>query len=753
MPETGFSFSQIESPAPGASLPSGRHFLRGWVWPKAGGHFADVRARLGERIFPGVHGLARADLATHFNTGRPFVLAEFYVAVEFPVGTTEIVLEVLEIEGRWSAFQTVSYRIEASAPPVNFALPSGPLRWHEFGRALQIVLREQRRQPQRPLAELAHELVASIPYPRDLQHPPAPFHGHLDEPAAVARSSFGRSAVLGYLFHETQPITRVLATFDLQTWQAVDHCQPSPNPAGYFPQFPRAKNCALYGLIDVPAQLPNPVSLRLYAELADGSLQLCVVQRSRLFTNEEEKAPYPAQTNAQFDVTCEALRHAMNERGIAIVEDEAMTAELARLADDFRMRAPSEAQPEAGSGASPAPLPSTPSSTTAPLPRRVLVVTHNLDLEGAPLFLVDYARHLVSAGVQLTVLSPVDGPLRERFEEFGAAVALVEVAAIFSAPSASAAKKLMGDLAFDFSRYDLVVCNTFTTFWAVHAAKAAERRVLLYVHESTTPASFYHSRMKPEVIALVDDSFGLADSVSFTTASTRKYHTDYGRPTNHRLTPGWIDVARIDAWRARNSREQLRERFALKADELLVTNVGTISGRKGQHIFARAVELLWQRHPALAARTRFVMLGGRNSPFDTMLGELLGQLNRANLKVHPETADYLPYYAAADLFVCSSFEESSPRVILETMACSTPILSSGVQGVPELVRPDLEATLVPPGDTVALCEAMARLLLSPAIGRSLAARARARVLSQFEAGILLPRHAVLAAEVAAGRIT
>src|SRR5690606_21968952 len=128
------------------------------------------------------------------------------------------------------------------------------------------------------------------------------------------------------------------------------------------------------------------------------------------------------------------------------------------------------------------------------------------------------------------------------------------------------------------------------------------------------------------------------------------------------------------------SRESLRLQFALKPHEFLVTNVGTVSGRKGQHIFARAVDLLWQRAPDLAARTQFVMLGGRHSPFDVMLGELLGQLNRSNLMVHPETADYFPYYAAADLFVCSSFEESSPRVILETMACNTPILSSGVQG-------------------------------------------------------------------------
>ncbi len=47
------------------------------------------------------------------------------------------------------------------------------------------------------------------------------------------------------------------------------------------------------------------------------------------------------------------------------------------------------------------------------------------------------------------------------------------------------------------------------------------------------------------------------------------------------------------------------------------------------------------------------------------------------------------------------------------MVCRRPILSSGVHGVVEQVRPDLAATLIPSGGTVALCEAIARLLQSP----------------------------------------
>lgn len=295
--------------------------------------------------------------------------------------------------------------------------------------------------------------------------------------------------------------------------------------------------------------------------------------------------------------------------------------------------------------------------------------------------------------------------------------------------------------------------NTFTTFWAVHATHAADRPALLYVHESSTPALFYRDRLHPSLIALAESAFSLADCVSFTTAATRRYHADAGRSERHRLTSCWIDVARIDAWLRKNPRAGFRKRPDVRQDEFLVSNIGTASDRKGQHIFERAVELFCRRYPELGQCTQFLMLGGRETEFDRLLRELEGIFNRPKLIVHQETPDYLPYYRAADLFVCSSYEESSPRVVLEAMVCGTPILSSGVHGVPELVSAELEEGLVPPGDPSALCEAMAKLLLSPAIGRTLAARARTRVENHFNAAILLPRHLALPAEVTAGCIT
>lgn len=746
MHETDLATFNLEEPSPGATLPAGRHRLRGWVLPRKDRHFVDVRARIAGLIFPGVHGLPRADLAAFFQTGRPYALAEFIVEVEFPPGPAEVVLEALDLAGRWQPFTRCTYNVTSAAPPDAPAAAPAPLHWQEFGRALHLLLREQRRQPDAPLEQLASAIVATIPHPRDLRHPHAPFRGHLDEPAAIVRAGFGRAPVLGYLVHAIAPIKRVLATFDLQLWQTVAHGRPSPRAAYLHPDLPGAGSSGFFGMIDLPSQLPDPVCLRLYAELEDGSLHLCSVARSRVVTHEDEKAPYPPHDDLTLARTIEAVKAALAARGVSVQADDELRREINRVAEDYRRRAPRSLP-------APAPLQPAPAAPGAPArpPRRALFATHNLNLEGAPLFLADLARHYRGLGMQLTVVSETEGPLRSRFEEEGATVRVIDAKPLLKAAGADAARQALRRLGTELGAgaFELVVANTFTTFWAVHAARQAGRPALMYVHESTTPASFYRGQADAAVVALVEEAFSLAGRVSFTTASTRGYHLDYGRPENHRLTPGWIDVGRIDRWLAQNPREALRTRLGVKPDELLVTNIGTLCERKGQHIFIRAVDLLVRRHPELAARTRFIMLGGGRTPYDDSIADLLAHAGCRRLEVRPATIDYLPYYAAADLFVCSTYEESSPRVILEAMASRTPILSSVVQGISEQVRPDRDAQLVRAGDPDALAEGMAVLLLDPARRNTLARRARERVAAEFDAPRLLPRHAALACELAA----
>ena len=744
MPETSISFSQVESPAPGGVIAAGPHPLRGWVWPKPGGHFTNVRARVAGRAFAGIHGRPRADLAAHFSTGRPYALAEFSIAVDLPPGAIEVTLEVLEIEGRWTPFQTITYHVAERTSPAAEPSPPRPLRWHDFGRGLDFLLRARRTRPDAAWVKLAAELAADLPVGQDQLYPPDPFIGHADEPALVNRSRFGLLPVVGYIFHKTQPIKRLWGTADLQALQPLTLGRATANIVPHFPQYPAAGTSGYEGYIDVPPQLPNPVTLRLYAEMPDGSLHLVQVRTTRRHDAEEEKYPYPPLTADDFTAALTAWQSALRVRGFNVTRDVQLQTEIERL----RIVA---TRPAATPRTPPPAL--VPSRAVQPL-KRVILASHNLNLEGAPLFLLDLAHHLAASGAALTVVSAADGPLRERFAAFGAQIVIVDTAPVFCAGSAAEAEAAVAALgrAFDFTAADLVISNTFTTFWAVQAAKAAGQRVLSYIHESTSPSAFYGGSVHPAVVALADEALALADAVSFTSDATRRYHAGHGRPVQTAvLTPGWVDVAAIDAWRAAHPREDLRAAFGLKPGELLVTNVGTVCDRKAQVSFARSVDLFNRRYPDLATRTKFILLGGRKAPFDDFLRDILANLALPNLAVHPESPDFLGYYVAADISACSSYEESSPRVVFEAMACGTPLLASDIPGISEIARDGVEATLVPPGHTTAWTDALAKLLSNAAAGRELAARARARIESHFAAGIVLPRHTALACAVAAGQ--
>lgn len=296
----------------------------------------------------------------------------------------------------------------------------------------------------------------------------------------------------------------------------------------------------------------------------------------------------------------------------------------------------------------------------------------------------------------------------------------------------------------DLRETDLIVANTLSAYWGVHLAHRTRLPVLFYIHESTSPRCFFRGLMPPAALALIEESFRLADRVSFLTASTQGYYAGLSDESNYCLNPGWIDLANIDRFRATHSRDALRTRLGIPKGKQLVLNPGTVCDRKGQHLFARAVDLLWRFAPELAATAEFLMVGGRDTAYDRELLAFLRELNRPNLHIVPETADIYAYYGAADLFVCSSYEESFPRVVLEAMAFGLPIVSSGVHGVLEMVRADREALLVPPGDSAALASAMQRLLVSPEAGRTLAMAARARVATEYDSRVVLPRHAALA---------
>jgi glycosyltransferase involved in cell wall biosynthesis len=103
--------------------------------------------------------------------------------------------------------------------------------------------------------------------------------------------------------------------------------------------------------------------------------------------------------------------------------------------------------------------------------------------------------------------------------------------------------------------------------------------------------------------------------------------------------------------------------------------------------------------------------------------ESLGVADRLTLRGYvPFGPELLNVYRDADLFFHVSWTEGVPQVLIEALACGTPIVATAVGGVPTALDHGNAGLLVPPGDAVALADAIENLIDDPELRRQLVAR-------------------------------
>jgi glycosyltransferase involved in cell wall biosynthesis len=379
-------------------------------------------------------------------------------------------------------------------------------------------------------------------------------------------------------------------------------------------------------------------------------------------------------------------------------------------------------------------------------PFHATVVTHNLNFEGAPIFIFELARYLAAQpGVTVTVASPADGPLRRRYEEAGLAVEIWDVAPLLAAKDpagfAAALDKFAG--ARTWAGTDVFVCNTMLTFWAVHLAARLGKSSALYIHESNAVKRFFQPILPAPLHETVEEAFRLATRVVFTAAATRDLHEELNVNDNFRTLASWVDFDRIEQFAAAHDQRALRLKHGLDPDAVLVVNIGSVCERKGQHIYIRGIDLLRKELPGLfpGKTIQWVMVGAREGLYMETLQEDIQLMGLHDVKIFPETPDIYDFYRLADILVCTSFEESFPRVLLEAMVFGTRIVSTDVNGIPEMVTNTDEAWLVPAGDPFKLAAALKNALADHCAGnQKMLSMAHARAARNYHHTRALPRH-------------
>lgn len=171
---------------------------------------------------------------------------------------------------------------------------------------------------------------------------------------------------------------------------------------------------------------------------------------------------------------------------------------------------------------------------------------------------------------------------------------------------------------------------------------------------------------------------------------------------------------------------EARARLGLGTGKV-VLYVGRIEALKGIDVLLRAAAAL-----GMDRDWRLLIVGGDGAA-DAELARLrqlspaLGIGDRVSF-LGPVPHEMLPlYYSAANVLVLPSYYESFGLVLLEALACSTPVVASAVGEIASIVHHDQTGLLVEPGSPESLLHGLKRLLDDEALERRLAAAARGSV--------------------------
>lgn len=151
--------------------------------------------------------------------------------------------------------------------------------------------------------------------------------------------------------------------------------------------------------------------------------------------------------------------------------------------------------------------------------------------------------------------------------------------------------------------------------------------------------------------------------------------------------------------------ERATARASLGIDHqgLLLLAVGHQVELKGHDLVIRVL----QRYP----QAQLVLVGDGPLRGDLkILAQSLGVADRVHMVGQRPNEALKAYYSAADVLMLASSREGWPNVLLEAMACGTPVVATRVNGTPEIVGAPESGRLARERSVDGLADALAQLL-------------------------------------------
>ncbi len=345
-------------------------------------------------------------------------------------------------------------------------------------------------------------------------------------------------------------------------------------------------------------------------------------------------------------------------------------------------------------------------------PVRVFMCAHSLNWEGAPYSQLEMTLALKERGIiDPMVFSLNDGPLRAEYEHRGISVAC-DHGRFDEGLTRGVYEQALSEFEERMNQHhaEVVYANTLPAFYAIDVADRLRIASVWNVRESE-PWQTYFSYLPDEVAACALSCYSKPYRVVFVSHATRSGSDMLNTADNFSVIHNGINLTRLKESCSGVSRCDARSFLNIEEHDVAILLLGTVCERKGQKDLVCAAEVL---HHKGCSGFKIFIVGDRSGIYSQELHELVGKLPadvRPNVRIISETDNVAPYWMAADIFVCTSRVESYPRVTLEAMAFSLPIVTTGVYGIMEQVRPGRNAFIYDPGDIAALALYLEKLIV------------------------------------------
>lgn len=363
-------------------------------------------------------------------------------------------------------------------------------------------------------------------------------------------------------------------------------------------------------------------------------------------------------------------------------------------------------------------------------PHRVLYVNNSADIYGASRMLLRFLKTVDHQRFQALVVLPEDGLLKDCFEAEGVEVVLHPRLSIITRPVFYSWRIVLFFLNYPFSvfflwrlirsrRIELVHTNTGVMVSPALAAKLAGVPHIWHIRDwfqefqSFWPTfSRYIRILSRKIVAVSNAVAGQFDPRAMV------IHDGFS-----------LEEFRVPQQKLG---EEFRARYGLGKD-FVVGCVGRIKYvRKGQEILVQAAALLKQRGKRFVALIVGAPFPG-NEGHLTQLQDLVRELGvEDRVVLTGEIPDARPAYAAMDLLALTSAQpEPFGGVVMEAMAMSLPVVATNIGGSLDQVLDGVTGLLVPPGDPVALADAIEKLMQNPSLCRRMGAAGVQRIGERF----------------------